>query len=326
MNQRAWHQRQTLPGYHVACSRDGSTIITGTPEGCLRIFVRDHDGMWQQKSEAFDTGEAFRSLACNGDASIIITGSEKYLRIFSWDGKQIQQLFEYADSIETVSCSEDGNLIVACTRPIEKNKDEYNSGYAFNYEQGQWHKVWSYTFQDYGNNPMYIMCSGDGKHIVVGSWGKENTLHVFEQEHGTWYQKATTQETGNNTFWSMTTNHNSSIIITGQVVDLTADVFAYDGTKITTVATLKLATALASVDVTCNHDASIIAVGGGSDGLLAFYMRKDDYIWEQKAVFTLPSHVDFLACNDKGSVIIAGVGGDNHAVYIFEETPLKNSI
>lgn len=334
----SWHKlNQQLSGYYTACSQDGSVMVTATREGVLRVFVRGQDGVFELKNE-YDYKEKINALVCGGDASVIVTASDNAMRIMSWNGTTLTHQFEYAGPIRSVSCSNDGNLVVICVgaqhKGVKTSNTNYRCGYAFKRIQGVWQQVWAYTFKQYGDNLESVVCSGDGMRIITGSWGHtegDKVLRIFEYDSAAWHHKSTTTDVGYNTFWSLTTNYDGTLIIAGQVIDLTADVFAYDGTAITQIAALKLASVraavvhndsdtveLVSTAVACNHDASVIIVGGGSAGRLGFYVRTKGSTWRKQAMVKLPSHVDVIACSQDASIVTVGVGGATRSVYVYE--------
>ncbi|KAF5348407.1 hypothetical protein D9757_014482 [Collybiopsis confluens] len=180
----------------VACSPDGSKIVSGSENGAVHIW----DAMAGQELAQLDghTSEV-TSVACSPDGSKIVSGSyDQTVRI--WDavaGQQLAKLHGHTSKVMSVAFSPDGSKIVSGSYDETVRIWDAVAGHQLAQLDGTTHWVTSVAF------------SPDGSKIVAGSY---ETVPIWNAVAG---QQLAQLDGHRSTFTSVAFSPDGSNIVSG---------------------------------------------------------------------------------------------------------------
>lgn len=190
-------------GSAIAVSRDGSTVVVGSPEGnpdYISVYSIGEDS-WTAKGAAIQGGDLTRlgsSVAISDDGSVIAAASanDRVVRVFEWDGTAWQQrgagITEAGGrtpDVKNISISGGGMTIAAVC---------YNSGLTpgvirvFSWDGSAWTQKGGDISASDESLAMDVSVNASGSTIVVGepySSDAEGIVRVFDWGGSSWSQR-----------------------------------------------------------------------------------------------------------------------------------------
>lgn len=186
---------KTYPGYAIAVSNDGSTIVCGYPHdssygsksGLIQVWVRSGVDVWSEQYIASPTTNTSAYFGCSlklsGDGNTLVVGAYGEHTVYFYKRTGVNWLMTSKFTLEglsqlgvSVSMSEDGTRAVASLR---------DGAYVTMYAQGAMlyrynatRQVWEMVSFIQVPRRGYVTMSPDGNtvisHTVEGTWPKEN--------------------------------------------------------------------------------------------------------------------------------------------------------
>ncbi len=94
----------------VACSEDDSTIVSGGPDGKVKVWSWSENELIGE----FDHGADVRSVDCSEDGlKVVVGGPDGKVKVWSWSKNKLIGEFDHGADVRSVSCSNDGLTIAS---------------------------------------------------------------------------------------------------------------------------------------------------------------------------------------------------------------------